>query len=535
MTINLTTLFVLIFILIPELNGTTKKQLKILVHSPNMGFSHLAFQGKLADLLVEAKHEVHVYIPDWEPKEQANGTFRAHKIVRFQSKNPESIKPNPHFANPFNINAQDKSAEAIEWFMNNTRSFCEEELKDVDYTRNIKNERYDVAIAEYYDLCAFYHFHYARIPSIILTSSSTYPDIVSEAWGVPLVRSYTPFMSSLQSINIPFMNYKERLLTLLLDFATKRPFHNFQESIQKLAESHYHQPMPKFTELLRSAKYLFVNQHEMMDHPRPITNKFRAIGGITMFQPKKLTPEIEAIMQKGKSGVIIFTLGSMLEMNLMPIEIKRAVLETMTMFPDHVLIWRITPDEETRQMIAKYPNVFAVKWIDQLSVLADPRTKAFISHCGNNGMMEAAFSGVPNVLIPLVNDQHYIASIALQRGTGVYLDRLKISKGTLTNALRSVLFDEKYAKNAQKLKEKLRNHPVNSAEMFVRHVEYSTTFESNDEMHLAAIHLNTITYYNLDIYAPIVVFVILILYSTYKFIRSVRSLFRRMFAKLKRE
>ncbi|KAI6213941.1 Glucuronosyltransferase [Aphelenchoides besseyi] len=301
MTINLTTLFVFILILIPKLNGTTQKRLKILVHSPNMGFSHLSFQGHLADLLVEADHEVHVYIPDWESNERANGTSKAHKIVRFQSKHPESIKPNPHFADPFNINAEDKSAEAIEWFMNNTRSFCEgqfhgssnnklnlEELKDVDYTRNIKNERYDVAIAEYYDLCAFYHFQYAGISSVILTSASTYPDIVSEAWGVPLMRSYTPFMSSLQSMNIPFMSYKERALTLLLDFATKRPFHNFRESIRQLAESHYHKPMPEFTDLLRSAKYLFVNQHEMMDHPRPITNKFRAIGGITMSQPKQL-------------------------------------------------------------------------------------------------------------------------------------------------------------------------------------------------------------------------------------------------------
>lgn len=36
----------------------SKRQLKILVYSPSIGFSHMQFQGKLADLLVEAGHEV---------------------------------------------------------------------------------------------------------------------------------------------------------------------------------------------------------------------------------------------------------------------------------------------------------------------------------------------------------------------------------------------------------------------------------------------------------------------------------------------
>jgi hypothetical protein len=34
------------------------KKLKILVNSPNAWFSHAQFQGKLADVLAEAGHEV---------------------------------------------------------------------------------------------------------------------------------------------------------------------------------------------------------------------------------------------------------------------------------------------------------------------------------------------------------------------------------------------------------------------------------------------------------------------------------------------
>ncbi len=39
-----------------ELNG--KRKLKILVNSPILGFSHVQFEGKVADALAEAGHEV---------------------------------------------------------------------------------------------------------------------------------------------------------------------------------------------------------------------------------------------------------------------------------------------------------------------------------------------------------------------------------------------------------------------------------------------------------------------------------------------
>lgn len=35
-----------------------KRKLKVLVYSPSIGYSHMQYQGKLADLLVEAGHEV---------------------------------------------------------------------------------------------------------------------------------------------------------------------------------------------------------------------------------------------------------------------------------------------------------------------------------------------------------------------------------------------------------------------------------------------------------------------------------------------
>jgi hypothetical protein len=43
--------------------------------------------------------------------------------------------------------------------------------------------------------------------------------------------------------------------------------------------------MPTYTEVLKNVKYIFVNMPEMLDHPRPITYKFKSIGGIHLTSP----------------------------------------------------------------------------------------------------------------------------------------------------------------------------------------------------------------------------------------------------------
>lgn len=53
---------VFIFVLLSLLLDVDGKKLKILVNSPNLGYSHLQFQGKIADILVEAGHEVVAFL-----------------------------------------------------------------------------------------------------------------------------------------------------------------------------------------------------------------------------------------------------------------------------------------------------------------------------------------------------------------------------------------------------------------------------------------------------------------------------------------
>ena len=81
------------------------------------------------------------------------------------------------------------------------------------------------------------------------------------------------------------------------------------------------------------------------------------------------------------------------------------ILELIRAFPDHKFIWRnkVLPDGSPS-------NLKVSSWLPQIDLLADHRTKMFLSHCGNHGAHEAIFSGVPVLALPIVFDQFYIAS-----------------------------------------------------------------------------------------------------------------------------
>ena len=69
--------------------------------------------------------------------------------------------------------------------------------------------------------------------------------------------------------------------------------------------------------------------------------------------------------------------------------------------------------------------------------------KAFITHSGLMGTMEAVYAGVPLVLVPLFGDQFHNAKNYEDEGVGVTLHYDTISKENVLAALKTVLKNAK--------------------------------------------------------------------------------------------
>lgn len=71
--------------------------------------------------------------------------------------------------------------------------------------------------------------------------------------------------------------------------------------------------------------------------------------------------------------------------------------------------------------------------------LGHPKTRAFITHCGTNGIYEAIYHGVPVVGIPLFGDQFDNIARVQAKGAAVQLDLNTMTSSDLLKALRTVI------------------------------------------------------------------------------------------------
>ena len=78
-------------------------------------------------------------------------------------------------------------------------------------------------------------------------------------------------------------------------------------------------------------------------------------------------------------------------------------------------------------------------WIPQKDLLGSGKLDFFISHCGNNGRMEAIFYGVPLLCIPLLGDQYFNARLVERNNFGLLLKWEELTESSLLNRVDKLL------------------------------------------------------------------------------------------------
>ncbi|XP_031518091.1 UDP-glucuronosyltransferase 2B23-like [Papio anubis] len=142
----------------------------------------------------------------------------------------------------------------------------------------------------------------------------------------------------------------------------------------------------------------------------------------------------EFVQSSGENGVVVFTLGSMI--TNMKEERANVIASALAQIPQKVL-WRFDGNKPDTLGL----NTRLYKWIPQNDLLGHPKTRAFITHGGANGIYEAIYHGVPMVGIPLFADQPDNIAHMKARGAAVQLDFDTMSSTDLVNALKTVIND----------------------------------------------------------------------------------------------
>ena len=98
---------------------------------------------------------------------------------------------------------------------------------------------------------------------------------------------------------------------------------------------------------------------------------------------------------------------------------------------------------ESDELPNKPKNVFISKWLPQTDVLAHPKIKAFISHCGLGGVTEARYNGVPIVGMPMFAEQPENAANVVNEGWGLRVDVTTLTEASLKETLHEILNNPK--------------------------------------------------------------------------------------------
>lgn len=122
--------------------------------------------------------------------------------------------------------------------------------------------------------------------------------------------------------------------------------------------------MPKISELIKDTSMMFVNSHHSFTGSRAKTPNILELGGIHIKESRQLDPELKAILDSAKNGVIYVSWGSMIRADTFPVEKRTSLLKTFGTLKQKVL-WKWENDTIPDQP----ENVFIRKWMPQKEVL----------------------------------------------------------------------------------------------------------------------------------------------------------------------
>ncbi|KAK6056459.1 hypothetical protein COOONC_06034 [Cooperia oncophora] len=129
---------------------------KILVINPKCGYSHMNFMGKIADVLVDAGHEVVTFQPVIETIFAGNGTTKSRliQVGPFDESNKKSIFLDETNMKPlWTVSASNPIGVLLNAHL--LAGIAEKTLSNVldnkEILQQLKDENFDVAITELFD------------------------------------------------------------------------------------------------------------------------------------------------------------------------------------------------------------------------------------------------------------------------------------------------------------------------------------------------------------------------------------------------
>ncbi|PNI82614.1 UGT2B10 isoform 1 [Pan troglodytes] len=381
--------------------------------------------------------------------------------------------------------------QEILWAINDIiRNFCKDVVSNKKLMKKVQESRFDIIFADAYLPCGELLAELFNIPFVYSHSFTPGYSFERHSGGFIFPPSYVPVVMSKLSDQMTFMErVKNMLYVLYFDFW-------FQIFNMKKWDHFYSEVLGRPTtlsETMRKADIWLMRNSWNFKFPHPFLPNVDFVGGLHCKPAKPLPKEMEEFVQSsGENGVVVFSLGSMV--SNMTAERANVIATALAKIPQKVL-WRFDGNKPDALGL----NTRLYKWIPQNDLLGHPKTRAFITHGGANGIYEAIYHGIPMVGIPLFFDQPDNIAHMKAKGAAVRLDFNTMSSTDLLNALKTVINDPSYKENIMKLSRIHHDQPVKPLDRAVFWIEFVMRHKGAKHLRVAAHDLTWFQYHSLDV------------------------------------
>lgn len=343
---------------------------------------------------------------------------------------------------------------------------CKHLMTERDVFQKLEGLEFDFGIHEVFDVCGIGIFEKVGIRKSVILSSTGMRDIVNEALGVSGPLQDSSILSDYGG-NIPILETRRNL-------KFHSAWRNFFEVQSKTLEQLFGFGA-SFENLLRYSNLMFFNTHELTDCQRSWSRRLHEIGGISFIDAKPIDEEYKNLFKNYKS-VILMSFGTTTPSFLMPEAYKNTLMKVFDQFPETLIIWKYEKDDDfVKEHTGK--NILFKKYIPQVDLLESGRVSLFITHGGQNSLLEAFHSNTRTLVIPLFGDQHRNAQIALENGLSHVLRKEDLTNQELVKEVikRGLQSDEKFENRLQRVSMNFRGAKQRSETLLISTIESTYT------------------------------------------------------------
>ncbi|XP_044124045.1 UDP-glucuronosyltransferase 2A2 isoform X1 [Neovison vison] len=366
---------------------------------------------------------------------------------------------------------------------------CDGVLNNPKLMARLQKGSFDVLVADPVTICGDLVALKLGIPFVYTLRFSPASTVERHCGKIPAPASYVP--AALSELTDQ-MTFSERVKNTI-----SYPLQDYIfQSYWGEWNSYYSKVLGRPTtlcEIMGKAEIWLIRTYWDFEFPRPYLPNFEFVGGLHCKPAKPLPKEMEEFVQSsGEDGVVVFSLGSMVK-NLTD-EKANLIASALAQVPQKVL-WRY----KGKKPATLGDNTRLYDWIPQNDLLGHPKTKAFITHGGTNGIYEAIYHGIPMVGLPMFADQPDNIAHMKAKGAAVEVDINTMTSEDLLNALRTVINEPSYKQNATRLSRIHHDQPVKPLDRAVFWIEFVMRHKGAKHLRPAAHNLTWFQYHSLDV------------------------------------